>query len=218
MVEPDAVFEVADGVLAVGVSSMPGIECDRVAVAVGHEGVVGVVGDQGELRSGRGPGSADHQPAGDAFLGAGLECPPVDGGHVGAVFEPVRDPVTGQSLGAELRPEDARDFALSLCAPAIARLGTGDEGHRGPAAGDVLLGRVSSGHHEAVPVRRADAELFPSPRLPSQLLAEFGTGVFGPGVVRLDVVDFEVGHVAVIAKLGGRRGIGASPEHELDGA
>ena len=73
------------------------------------------------------------------------------------------------------------------------------------------MGAGSSGHHEAVPVRRPDAELFPSPRLPSQLLADFGTGVFGAAVVGLDVVDFKVGQVAVIADLGGRGVSGHRP-------
>jgi len=94
----------------------------------------------------------------------------------------------------------------------------GGKGHRDREAGEGLLGQVPSGHHEAVPVRRADAEFIPSPRFPSQLLAYLGPGVFGAGVVGVDVVDFEVGDVAVIADLGGRRCIGASPEHELDGA
>ena len=104
-------------------------------------------------------------------------------------------------------PPPKRQVTLSDGRPSA-----GDRGHRAPTAGHGLLGRVSSRHHEAVPVRRADAELFPSPRFPSQfLLADFRTGAFGSGVVRLDVVDFEVGHVAVIANLGGWRGIGASP-------
>ena len=91
VVEPDPVFEVPDGVLAVGVGPMPGVEFDGVAVEVGDKGVVGPVDEQSQLRSGGGLGAPDDQPAGDPGVGVGLERRPVDSGHVGAVVEPVRD-------------------------------------------------------------------------------------------------------------------------------
>src|SRR5229473_3080154 len=40
MVEPDAVLEVADRVFDLGVAAMIGLELERVAVAVGDEGVI----------------------------------------------------------------------------------------------------------------------------------------------------------------------------------
>ena len=54
MVEPDAVFEVPDGVLAHGVAAVTGVQLDGVALSVGHEGVVVVGGEQGQLGA-RGP-------------------------------------------------------------------------------------------------------------------------------------------------------------------
>ena len=62
VVEPDTVFEVADGVFDDGVAAVVGFECDGVAVAVGDQGVVGVVDEQGELGSGGGT-DASHDEA-----------------------------------------------------------------------------------------------------------------------------------------------------------
>ena len=47
MVEPDAVLEVADGVLDLGVATMVGLEFQGVAVPVGDECVIAVGGEQG---------------------------------------------------------------------------------------------------------------------------------------------------------------------------
>ena len=90
MVEPYPVLEVPYGVLAVGVGAMPGVEADGAALDVGDEGVVGVGGEQGQLRAGGGPHPAHYQPAIDPF-GAGPERVPIDSGHIGTLFEPVRD-------------------------------------------------------------------------------------------------------------------------------
>ena len=49
MVEPDAVLEVTDRVLDLGVTAMAGLELQRLPRAVGDEGVVTVVGEEREL-------------------------------------------------------------------------------------------------------------------------------------------------------------------------
>ena len=54
MVEPHAVLQVADGVLHLGVAAMVGLEIQGVALTVGDEGVVAVVGKQRQL----GPGGS----------------------------------------------------------------------------------------------------------------------------------------------------------------
>ena len=54
VVEPHVVLEVADGVFDLSVAAMVGLEIQRVAVMVGDEGVVAVVGDEGQLGAGRG--------------------------------------------------------------------------------------------------------------------------------------------------------------------
>ena len=53
MVEPHAVLQVADGVLDLGVAAMVGLQIQRVALTVGDEGVIAVVGKQGKLGAGR---------------------------------------------------------------------------------------------------------------------------------------------------------------------
>ena len=62
MVEPDAVLEVANGVLDLGVAAMVGLEIQGVAPTVGDEGVVAVVGKQRQLGPGRGLHPPDDEP------------------------------------------------------------------------------------------------------------------------------------------------------------
>ena len=62
MVEPDAVLEVADGVLDLGVAAMVGLEVQGVSVPVGDESVIAVVGEQRQLGAGRGLDPADDEP------------------------------------------------------------------------------------------------------------------------------------------------------------
>ena len=49
MVEPHAVLEVANGILDLGVAAMVGLQLQGVALAVGDEGVIAVVGEEGQL-------------------------------------------------------------------------------------------------------------------------------------------------------------------------
>ena len=53
VVQPDAVFEVAYGVLDLGVAAMIGLQFQRLPIAVGDEGVIAVSGEEGELGTGR---------------------------------------------------------------------------------------------------------------------------------------------------------------------
>ena len=62
MVEPDAVLQVADGVLDLGVAAMVGLEIQGVPVPVGDAAVIAVVGEEGQLGAGRGLDPADDEP------------------------------------------------------------------------------------------------------------------------------------------------------------
>ena len=90
MVETDAVLEVADGVLYLGVAPMVGLQFQGVAVPVGDEGVIAAGGEQGQLRAGRGL----HPPDDEAHrCGAGLTLKGSVIGlrHVGGTVHPVGD-------------------------------------------------------------------------------------------------------------------------------
>ena len=54
MVEPHAVFEIADGILDLGVATMVGLQIQGFAVSIGDEGVIAEIGEQGELGAGGG--------------------------------------------------------------------------------------------------------------------------------------------------------------------
>ena len=54
MVEPDAVLEVANGVLDLGVAAMVGLKVQGISIPVGDESVIAVVGEERQLGTGRG--------------------------------------------------------------------------------------------------------------------------------------------------------------------
>ena len=62
MVEPDAVLEVSDGVLDLGVAAMVGLQCQGVPVPVGDAAVIAVAGEEGQLGTGRGLHPTDDEP------------------------------------------------------------------------------------------------------------------------------------------------------------
>ena len=62
MVQPDAVLEVAYGVLHLGVAAMIGLQFQRLPIAVGDEGVIAVSGEEGELGTGRRLHPPDNEP------------------------------------------------------------------------------------------------------------------------------------------------------------
>ena len=54
MVQPDAVLEVSDGMLDLGVAAMVGLQFQGILVPVGDEAVIAVGGEEGQLGTGRG--------------------------------------------------------------------------------------------------------------------------------------------------------------------
>ena len=62
MVEPDAVLEVANGVLDLGVAPMVGLQFQGCPVPVGDESVIAVVGEERQLGTGRGFHPPDDEP------------------------------------------------------------------------------------------------------------------------------------------------------------
>ena len=62
MVQPDAVLEVAYGVLDLGVAAMVSLQFQGLSVPVGDEAVIAVGGEEGELGTGRGLHPSDDEP------------------------------------------------------------------------------------------------------------------------------------------------------------
>ena len=90
MVEPHAVLEVSDGILDLGVAAMVGLQFQGLSIPIGDESVIAVVGEEGQLGTGRGLHPAYDEPH---RRGVGLT---VEGGvaglgHIGGAFHPVRD-------------------------------------------------------------------------------------------------------------------------------
>ena len=54
VVQPDAVLEVAYGILDLGVAAMVGLQFEHLPVPVGDEAVIAVFGEEGQLGTGRG--------------------------------------------------------------------------------------------------------------------------------------------------------------------
>ena len=62
MVEPDAVLEVSDGILDLGVAAMAGLQLEGLPVPVSDEAVIAVVGEEGRLGTGRWRHSPNDEP------------------------------------------------------------------------------------------------------------------------------------------------------------
>ena len=62
MVESDAVFQVSNGVLDLGVAAMIGLQFQGFPVPVGDEAVIAVGGEEGQLGTGRGLHPPDDEP------------------------------------------------------------------------------------------------------------------------------------------------------------
>ena len=62
MVQPDAVLEVPDGILDLGVAAMVSLQFEHLPVPVGDEAVIAVAGEEGQLGTGRGLHSPDDEP------------------------------------------------------------------------------------------------------------------------------------------------------------
>ena len=72
VVQPDAVLEVSDGVLDLGVATVVGLQFQRLPIAVGDEAVIAVGGEEGQLGTGRGLHPPDDEPH-RRGVGLGLE-------------------------------------------------------------------------------------------------------------------------------------------------
>ena len=90
MVEPDAVLQVANGVLDLGVAAMVGLQRQGISIPVGDESVIAVVGEQRQLGTGRGLDPAYDEPHG---CGVGLALEGYIRGlrHVGGALHPIGD-------------------------------------------------------------------------------------------------------------------------------
>ena len=90
MVEADAVLEVSDSILNLGVAAMVGLQFQGFPVPVGDEAVIAVAGEEGQLGTGRGLHPPDDEPHWGGF-GLTLEGSVGGLGHVGAAVHPVGD-------------------------------------------------------------------------------------------------------------------------------
>ena len=90
MVETDAVFEVSDGILDLGVAAMVGLQFEGLPISVGDEAVIAVIGEEGQLGTGRGLHPADDQPH-RRGVGPGLEGSVGGFSHIGGAVHPVGD-------------------------------------------------------------------------------------------------------------------------------
>ena len=62
VVQSDAVLEVSDGILDLGVAAMIGLQFEHLPVPVGDEAVIVVGGEEGQLGTGRGLHTPDDEP------------------------------------------------------------------------------------------------------------------------------------------------------------
>ena len=90
VVQPDAVLEVAYGVLDLGVAAMIGLQLQRLPIAVGDEAVIAVGGEEGELGTGRRLHPPDNEPH-RRGVRLGLERGVSRLGNIGGAVHPVWD-------------------------------------------------------------------------------------------------------------------------------
>ena len=88
MVESDAVFQVSNGVLDLGVAAMIGLQFQGFPVPVGDEAVIAVGGEEGQLGTGRGLHPPDDEPH-RRGVGFTLEGGIGGLGHIGGAVHPV---------------------------------------------------------------------------------------------------------------------------------
>ena len=90
VVQPNAVLEVSNGILDLGVAAMVGFQFQGLPVPVGDEAVIAVAGEQRQLGAGRGPDPSDDEP-----YRRGVRLTPEGGvgglGHIGGAGHPVRN-------------------------------------------------------------------------------------------------------------------------------
>ena len=62
VVQPDAVLQVSDGILDLGVAAMAGFQLQGFPLPAGDEAVIAVGGEEGQLGTGRGLHPQDYEP------------------------------------------------------------------------------------------------------------------------------------------------------------
>ena len=90
MVQPDAVLEVAYGILDLGVAAMVSLQFEQLPVPVGDEAMIAVFGEEGELGTGRRLHPPDDEPY-RRGVRLGLEGGAGGLGHIGGTVHPVRN-------------------------------------------------------------------------------------------------------------------------------
>ena len=157
MVQPDAVLEVSDGVLDLGVAAVIGLQLQGFPVPVGDEAVIAVGGEEGQLGTGRRLHPLDDEPH-RRGVRLTLEGGVGGLGDIGGAIHPVRNgrPVR---LGYRL-DEIAQAFVLAD--------GDGEADIHPAADGDDGVGiETAVGlHRELSP---GSAVAYPSHRLPQEV-------------------------------------------------
>ena len=90
MVQPDAVLEVAYGILDLGVAAMVSLQFEQLPVPVGDEAMIAVFGEEGQLGTGRRLHPPDDEPY-RRGVRLGLEGGAGGLGHIGGAVHPVRN-------------------------------------------------------------------------------------------------------------------------------
>ena len=90
MVQPDAVLEVAYGILDLGVAAMGSLQFEQLPAPVGDEAVIAVFGEEGQLGTGRRLHPPDDEPY-RRGVRLGLEGGAGGLGHIGGTVHPVRN-------------------------------------------------------------------------------------------------------------------------------
>ena len=84
MVQPDAVLEVSNGVLDLGVAAVAGLQFEQLPIPVGDEGVIAVGGEEGLLGTGpwsHPPDDEPHRCGVRLTLEGGIEPVPISEGE-----------------------------------------------------------------------------------------------------------------------------------------
>ena len=90
MVQPDAVLEVAYGILDLGVAAMVSLQFEQLPVPVGDEAMIAVFGEEGQLGTGRRLHPPDDEPY-RRGVRLGLKGGAGGLGHIGGTVHPVRN-------------------------------------------------------------------------------------------------------------------------------
>ena len=172
MIEPDAVLQVADGVLDLGVAAVVGLQVQGISVPVGDESVIAVVDEEGQLGTGCGFYPPDDEPH---RRGVGLTLEGSVGG-LGPAYGP--SPGVGQPVVA------VQDAGLGWLAGVAQHRAPGGGRQRrcGSGPGGCVVASIGCSLFWGVMSKIRDFGWFRSSRRrPQGLLAETHDGsIFGP--------------------------------------